>query len=189
MTKNTDYKLKTYRFTTEEYHQMGEAGILSEEKRVELINGEIVEMSPSKSPHAGVVKILGKILNKRLQEQYIISVQDPVKIEPYSEPEPGLAILLHREDFYWKSHPTPKEVLLVIEVADSSLDKDRLVKLPLYAEAGIPEVWIVNLQDKQLEVYKEPRDGKYLESIIYHKAEAVKHQLVGEISVDAIILE
>jgi Uma2 family endonuclease len=189
MTKNPDFTLKTYRFTTEEYHQMGEAGILSEDKRVELINGEIVEMSPSKSLHAGVVKFLSSILNKRLGAQYIISVQDPVKIEPYSEPEPDLAILVHREDFYRKSHPTPKEVILLIEVADTSLEKDRLVKLPLYAAADIPEVWIVNLQDKQLEVYTQPVEGAYLQSIIYQKADALQHSLIGELKIGTIILE
>ena len=189
MTKNTNFQLKAYRFTTEEYHQMGEAGILSEEMRVELINGVIVEMSPSKSPHAGVVKILGKILNKRLGEEYIISIQDPINIEPYSEPEPDLAVLVYRKDFYTKSHPTPKEVILVIEVADTSLEKDRQAKLPLYAEAGIAEVWIINLQDKQVEIYREPGNGAYIKSTICHKTEAVQHQLIGEIKVDAIILD
>ena len=189
MTKNTDYKLKTYRFTTEEYHQMGEAGILSEEKRVELINGEIVEMSPSKSPHAGVVNLLNKLLNNRLGEGYILTVQNPIHIEPYSEPEPDLAILHYRVDFYTKSHPIPEEIVILIEVADSSLEKDRLVKLPLYAEADIPEVWIVNMQDKQIEIYTEPGNGTYLQSVIYQRADTVQHQLIGEISIDAIILE
>jgi Uma2 family endonuclease len=189
MTRNTDFTLKTYRFTTEEYHQMGEAGILSEEKRVELINGEIVEMSPSKSPHAGVVNFLNKLLNDCLGEEYILTVQNPIHIEPYSEPEPDLAILRYRDDFYSKSHPTPEEIVMLIEVADTSLEKDRLVKLPLYAAAGISEVWIVNLQDKQLEVYTQAGEEGYLKSLIYNKEAVIQHPLVGEVAVNKIIIE
>ena len=189
MTKNTDYKLKTYRFTTEAYHQLGAAGILPEDKRVELINGEIIEMSPINSRHAGVVKLLSNILNRRLGNHYIISVQDPIHIEEYSEPEPDLAILSYRDDFYSKSHPEPKEVVILIEVADTSLEKDRLVKLPLYAAAEIQEVWIVNLPEQQVEIYTHPVNERYTQLITHQRTDTIEHQLAGTLKVEQIIIE
>ncbi|MCG8329433.1 MAG: Uma2 family endonuclease [Chitinophagales bacterium] len=189
MTKNTDYKLKTYRFTTEAYHQLGAAGILPEDKRVELINGEIIEMSPINSRHAGTVNLLSRLLNQHLSMQYILSVQNPIHIEEYSEPEPDLAILSYREDFYSKSHPRPKEVVILIEVADTSLEKDRLVKLPLYAAAEIQEVWIVNLPEQQVEIYTHPVNERYTQLITHQRTDTIEHQLAGTLKVEQIIIE
>ena len=148
-------------FTTDEYHQMAETGILTEDDRVELINGEIIVMSPINSPHAGHVKRINAFFTKLLGDEVIVSVQDPLTVGDTSEPEPDVMLLKPRDDFYASAHPQPNDVYLLIEVADSSLPIDRKVKLPVYAAAGVPEVWIVNLTDKQIEVFRSPSAGRY----------------------------
>ncbi|MCB0522110.1 MAG: Uma2 family endonuclease [Lewinellaceae bacterium] len=148
--------------TVSEYHKMAEAGILNEDDRVELIHGEIIEMSPIGSRHSGHVKRILKLLVQLLDDKATIGVQDPIVIDDFSEPEPDLSILEFREDFYEKEHPRPHQVFLIIEVADSSLYYDRTTKLPIYAEAGIPECWIVNIEDEQIEIHKTPSQGDYL---------------------------
>ena len=167
---------------------MGEAGIITPGHRVELINGEIIEMSPIKSPHAGTVNLLNRLLGKILGDNFIISAQNPVELSQNSEPEPDLAVLKYRDDLYTKSHPQPADVLLVIEVADSSLDKDREIKLPLYAAAGIEEVWIVNLQDQQIEVSTEPSDQGYSNCHIYRKGDTIQHDLIGALAVSDVLI-
>lgn len=148
-------------FTVDEYHQMAEAGILTEEDRVELINGEIITMSPINSPHAGSVKRINALFTRLLAEEAIISVQDPLVVRDLSEPEPDIMLLKPQDDFYASAHPQPKDVYLLIEVADSSVRIDQEIKLPVYAAAGVPEVWIVNLADRQVEVYRTPIDKQY----------------------------
>ena len=148
-------------FTVDEYHQMAETGILTEDDRVELINGEIIAMSPINSPHGGHVKSINALFTKLLGDQAIVSVQDPLVIGDASEPEPDVMLLKPRDDFYTNAHPQPSDVYLLIEVADSSLPIDRKVKLPVYAAAGVPEVWIVNLTDKQIEVFRSPSAERY----------------------------
>ncbi len=120
---------------------MAEVGLLSEDSRVELIEGEIIEMSPIGSTHGGTVNRSSKLLHRELDDIAIVSVQNPVHIDDFSEPQPDLALLKPRKDFYSNSHPTPEDVLVVIEVADASVYYDRNVKPPLYARAGIPEAW------------------------------------------------
>ncbi|MGB3849066.1 MAG: Uma2 family endonuclease [Tunicatimonas sp.] len=148
-------------FTVDEYHRMAETGILTEDDRVELINGEIIAMSPINSPHGGSVKRINNYFSNLLGNQVIVSVQDPLVIGDASEPEPDVMLLKPRDDFYASAHPQPKDVYLLIEVADSSLHIDRKVKLPVYALAGVSEVWIVNLMDKQIEVFHSPSTGRY----------------------------
>jgi Uma2 family endonuclease len=148
--------------TVSEYHKMAEVGILDEDDRVELINGEIIEMSPIGSIHTSLVKRIMWLFHNLLDmDKYLVSVHDPISLGKYSEPEPDLAILYFREDFYEEKHPEPKDIALVIEVVDTSLGYDREVKKPLFANAGIPELWIVNIEDDQLEVYKNPQNGDY----------------------------
>jgi Uma2 family endonuclease len=150
--------------TVSEYHKMAEAGILTEDDRVELINGEIITMSPINSLHAGHVKRINALLSRLLiNEDVVVSIQDPITIDAYSEPEPDVALLRYREDFYTDSHPVPKDVYLIIEVASSSVAYDREVKLKMYAKAGIPEYWIVNLEEGQIEVYQQPVGNEYAE--------------------------
>src|SRR5688500_6004016 len=153
------------RFTIDEYHRMAEAGILHEDDRVELIDGEIVEMSPIGKHHAACVKRLIALLTEQIGRRAIVGAQDPVQLSDSSEPQPDITVLKFRDDYYEEQPPTPEDILLIIEVADSSLDFDRLVKLPRYARGGVPEVWIVNLAGGVIEVYREPVAGEYRETL------------------------
>lgn len=151
-------------FTIDEYHRMAQTGILSEDDRVELIEGGIFRMTPVGYRHAGCVKRLNHLLLRALESEAIVSVQDPIALSDTSEPEPDLALLAPRDDFYDDRHPNASDVRLVIEVADTSVAFDREVKLPAYARAGIPEVWIVDLEEDQVELYRSPAQGEYRES-------------------------
>lgn len=160
MTKTT---IQRRRFTVTDYYKMAEAGIMLPSDRVELIHGEILKMSPIRSPHAGMVNRLNELLMAVLLGKATITIQNPLRINTYSEPEPDIVVARYRADSYTENHPTPEDVLLVIEVADSSLHYDRQVKVPLYAQAGIPEYWIVNIPERQVEVFRNPLKGKYAE--------------------------
>lgn len=148
-------------FTVDEYERMGEAGILSADDRVELIDGEIVEMSPIGKRHAACVARLTHFLTLRLQGRAVVWAQNPLRLDGRSEPQPDVTVLKPRDDFYAQSLPTPADVLLLIEVSDTTLDYDRQVKLPLYARAGVAEVWVVNLADERVETYADPSGGAY----------------------------
>jgi Uma2 family endonuclease len=137
------------------------AGVFGEDDRVELIDGEILEMSPIGSRHAGTVKRLNAFFSHVLHERAIVSVQDPIQLQPKSEPQPDIALLRPRADFYTESHPTADETWLVIEVADSSVDYDRQIKLPVYARHGIIEAWLLDLEHDVLLVYREPGPQGY----------------------------
>jgi len=152
------------RFTVEEYHQMAQTGILSEDDRVELIGGEIFHMAPIGSRHAGYVNRLTQLFAKAVTEQAVLSVQNPIRLSGTSEPEPDLALLQPNPDFYANRHPETDDVLLLVEVSDTSVAFDREVKLPAYARAGIPEVWVVNLEADQVELYRTPAPDEYRES-------------------------
>src|SRR2546426_2118990 len=140
--------LEKRRFTVDEYHRMAEAGIFSEDESVELLEGEIVEMTPISSRHAACVNKLTRLFTRELGERVVVSVQNPVALTETSEPQPDLALLRPRADFYAAGHPGPEDVLLMVEVADTSATSDRAVKVPLYARAGIEEVWLIDLQKK-----------------------------------------
>jgi Uma2 family endonuclease len=148
-------------FNVDEYYRMAEAGIFTEDDRVELIEGEIIDMSPIGSYHAGCVDQLNSLLNQKIGQAASIRVQSPIRLNDFSQPQPDIALLKPRADFYRRSHPTPADVLLVVEVADTSVDYDRHVKLPLYAGAGIPETWLVILPKDTVEVHSQPQNGKY----------------------------
>lgn len=144
-----------------EFDRMLEAGILTEDDRVELIEGEIVEMSPIGSRHAACVKRLNRLLLRQLGETVVLGIQDPIHLSASSEPQPDISVCRPRADDYATRHPTPADVLLLVEVADTSLLFDRDEKLPLYAQAGIPEVWLVDLVDEQVIVYSRPANETY----------------------------
>ena len=147
-----------YRFTVKEYHRMGEAGILPEDTRIELIAGDIVVREPIGSYHAGTVNRLNRLWTSNLGERAVVQVQNPVELtEEDSEVQPDVTLLRPRADFYTRGHPTPADVLLLIEVADSSLARDRRVKMPLYARAGIREAWLVDLIGDRGEVHRDSR--------------------------------
>jgi Uma2 family endonuclease len=148
-------------FNVDEYYRMIDAGILSEDDRVELIEGEVIKMSPIGKFHAACVKRLNKLFGFLVGRTAIVSVQDPIRLSDFSEPQPDLALLKLRDDFYSSGHPTPEDVLLVVEVADSSVQYDRSIKMPLYARSGIPEVWLVDVARDLIEVYARPVSGRY----------------------------
>ncbi len=148
-------------FTVAEYHRMAEAGILQEDDRVELIEGEIVAMNPIGSRHAAAVDRLTRLLTQAAGERAIVRVQSPVQLGERSEPQPDLALLKPRPDFYAGAHPGAEDVLLLVEVADASADYDRQVKLPLYARAGVPEAWLVDLDGQAVEVLRHPSAHGY----------------------------
>ena len=146
------------------YHRMAEAGILGEDSRVELIRGQIVDTAPIGAPHLGMVNRITRLLPGVLAGRGILSVQNPVRLDDGSEPEPDVAVLRPRADDYATATPCPPDVLLLIEVADTSLDDDRAIKVPLYAENGIAECWIVNLPERVVEVYRRPGNGRYADA-------------------------
>lgn len=154
---------RPHRFTVADYHRMAEVGILGEDSRVELIRGQIVDMAPIGAPHLGMVVRLNRLLTIRLAELALVSPQNPVRLDDGSEPEPDLAVLKPRADDYTSATPRPDEVLLLIEVSDSTLKDDRDVKVPLYAESGIPECWLVDIAGRAVEVYRQPQGGRYTE--------------------------
>ncbi|QBQ53533.1 Uma2 family endonuclease [Nitrosococcus wardiae] len=159
---------KRHPFTVQDYHRMAEVGILHEDDRVELLDGEILEMSPIGSRHAAAVDYLTAWLSREVGERAIVRVQSPIRLSLYSEPQPDLTLLKPRSDFYASAHPGPEDVLLLIEMAESSLDDDRDLKLPRYAEAGILESWIIDLPGQRLLVYREPVGRKYQSIQEYH---------------------
>lgn len=172
-------------FTVAEYERMGAAGIFSEDDRVELIEGEIVEMSPIGKRHAACVGRLTQTLILLLQSKAIIWVQNPIRLNDYSEPQPDVAILKPRADFYEQSLPTPADVLLVIEVSDTTLEFDRQIKLPLYARAGIPEVWLVNLIDEQIETYARPAGDAYQTTGHFERGADVQADSIADLHISA----
>ncbi len=155
-------EVKRHRFTVEEYHAMAEAGLLSEDDRVELIEGEIIEMAPIGSRHHACVMRLDELLRRPgVPGGYIVSVQGPVQLDEGNEVQPDVALLRRRPDFYAGELPQPEDALLIIEVSDTTLAYDRDVKLPRYARAGVPEVWIVDLQVRRVESHSDPSPEGY----------------------------
>lgn len=154
--------LARYRFTVDDYYRLAQAGILGEDDRVELIEGEIVMMTPIGSRHAACVSGIDRLF-RVLGEQVVVRVQCPVRLDDLSEPEPDLCLARPRADFYSGAHPGPADVLLLIEVGDSSIGYDRGIKLPLYARSGIPAVWILDLARGLVEAYSDPSPDGYLE--------------------------
>lgn len=149
------------KFTVQQYHQMCESGILTEDDRVELIRGEIIEMSPIGTKHAACVNRLVNLLVQLLGKSAIIAPQNPVLLNNKSEPQPDVALLQPRDDFYETAHPQPQDIFLLIEVADSTVMYDREEKIPLYAEANIREVWLVDINAQIVEVYQQPTGAGY----------------------------
>jgi len=149
------------RFTVTQYHQMVEAGILTADDRVELIEGEIVEMSPVGRQHAACVKRLIKLFSQQVSERAVVAAQDPVELSDRSEPQPDFILLQPRPDFYEARHPLPQDILLLVEVADTTIESDREIKIPLYASSGIVEVWLVDINQQLIEVYRQPVGDRY----------------------------
>lgn len=163
--------LALYRFTVDDYYRMAEAGVFHENDRVELIGGQVVEMTPIGPGHSGCVGALTRLLSLRVGDAALVWVQNPLRVGKHDEPQPDLLLLRPQPGEYRKAHPTPADVLLVIEVADTSVRYDRETKLRLYAAAGIPEAWLVNLPSDTIEACTDPGSNGY---------RAVRHIRRGE---------
>ncbi len=161
------------RFTVAEYHQMAEAGILGEDDRVELIEGEIVEMAPIGRRHAGRVARLDRMFQRLTGDESVVWVQNPVRLGEHSEPQPDLALLRPRADFYASDLPTPSDVFLLVEVAETTVELDRRLKTPLYARSGIPELWLVDLDQETLTVYRDPTASGYKTVRVLRRGESI----------------
>jgi Uma2 family endonuclease len=165
--------LITRKFTVEEYEKMAAQGILKAEEKVELICGEIIKMSPMGTRHAACIYRLTQLFYRKFADLILLGVQNPITLNNNSQPEPDLSLLIPREDFYALAHPCPEDIYLIIEVSDSTLDYDRNIKIPLYAEAKIKEVWIVNINESCLEVYRHPLDDSYQTIQKYYRGDNI----------------
>ena len=169
-------------FSVEEYYAMAEAGILCHDDRVELLAGEIIAMSPTGSRHAASVTGLNHLMTVQLGDRAVVWVQNPVQLDSHSEPEPDVMLLRWRDDFYSSAHPGPDDVLLLIEVSDTTIEFDRNVKLSLYADARIPETWIVNIPDRVVEIYTDPSGGVYGSRRVVGQGESVSPSAFEDVS-------
>lgn len=169
-------------FTIQEWHHFAETGFFAPNYRGELIEGEIIDMAPIGTDHSFCVNGLNRYLNKKLPDSLWLSVQNPITLGDLSEPEPDFAIA-HYTDNYRHAHPTPQTVLLVIEVAESTLSYDRNTKAPLYAKYAIPEYWIINLVEKCVEVYRQPQQGQYTDKQVLRGEDVLRSLQVKEVEI------
>ena len=180
---DTMVELKRRRFTIEEYHRMGEVGILRGDDRVELIEGEIIEMSPIGRLHAGTVDRITDVFFRRLGDRASVRVGGPILFtDLVSEPQPDVTLLIRRSDFYTGGHPEPGDILLVVEVMDSSVTFDHRVKLPLYARAGVAEVWLANVNTHRIEGYRGPGPQGYAESRVFQEDDRLSIQALPDVA-------
>ena len=177
------------RFSVKEYYLMADAGILSPRDRVELIDGEIVQMAAMGSYHAGCVNTLNRAFMETLGRRVVVSVQNPVRLSERSEPQPDIELLRPRADLYTESHPRPGDVMLIVEVSHSTVEYDMDVKTPLYAEAGIPELWLVNLDEDFIDGLSDPDGAGYRTLRRYVRGERIAPALLpdGALEVSEIL--
>ena len=170
---------------------MGQAGILSEDDRVELIEGEIIEMPPIGPPHSAVASRLNATFAAAVGTRAIVRVADLVRLGAHSMPQPDVVLAKPREDYYASGHPQPEDVLLVVEVADTSLEYDRQVKVPLCARAGIREVWLVALPHEEVEVFRAPSAGIYRSDVMMARGDMLSVEALPGVTlaVDQILGE
>lgn len=171
------------KFTVSQYHQMVDAGILNENDRVELIRGEIVEMTPIGRRHAACVARIVKLLTILLQERAIVWPQNPIELDDNSEPQPDIALLQPRQDFYESEKPQSQDIILLVEVADTTVESDRNVKIPLYAENGIVEVWLVDINAECVEVYREITSNGYQNIQSFQRGQNLSIQAFQDINI------
>jgi len=171
------------KFTVEQYHKMAESGIISEDDRVELIRGEIIEMSPIGTRHSACVRRLNALLSERLRGRALVDTQNPVELDDNSEPQPDVVLLRLREDFYETAHPQPEDIFLIVEVADTTVKYDRQVKIPLYAEDNIAEVWLVDINGQCVEVYREPTPEGYRNVRKFERGQTLSIQAFPDVNI------
>jgi hypothetical protein len=176
--------LTTHRFTVEEYYRMAEIGVLKPDVRVELLEGEIIDMMPIGPFHGGMTKRLIRFFSNLSKGRWVVSAQDPVHLDEYSEPQPDLMLLKPDPDDYTTRHPGPEDVFLLVEVADSTLDYDRGRKLPAYGRAAVREVWIINLPERTIEVYREPHYLGYGSTTVLRAGDQAHPEAFPDVAVD-----
>lgn len=184
MNAMTESGIGKHRLTVDEYYRMAEVGLLAPDARVELIDGEIVDMPPMGSRHGGTGDLLIHRFMKAVGDAAIVSSQRTLVLGRYDAPEPDLMLLRPRADFYRRSHPTPAEIVLVIEISDSTWRYDREIKAPLYAQHGISDFWIVNLRQQELHCFRSPRHGEFTEIVSITAPIFVPVQSLGDVQVD-----
>jgi len=160
---------------------MHAAGILTEDDRVELLEGEVFAMAPISSRHAACVNNLARIFQEKLGKKAIVSVQNPIRIGEHSEPQPDIALLKPRPDFYFSQLPGPEDVLLLVEVAETSVSYDRDLKIPLYSRAGIPEVWLVDLESRTITVFADPQAQGYAEEQVFRSKQVLFSRVLPDL--------
>jgi Uma2 family endonuclease len=173
-----------HRITVDEYYRMAEAGILPPDARVELIEGEIIDMAPIGSGHAGTVMQLTQLLLDAARGRAQVFVQSAERLSDISEPQPDFALVKPRADFYKKKHPGPADTLLIIEVSESSLRYDLQVKAPLYARHGIPEFWVIDLKGRQVRFFRSPESGQYADVTSTGAPRVVAPVALPEVQID-----
>jgi Uma2 family endonuclease len=173
-----------HRFNVNEYYRMGETGILQPDARVELLDGEIFDMSPIGPFHGGVTKYLNHAFSVVSKGRWIVTAGDPVHLDDYSEPQPDIMLVKPTKDFYRKRHPQPADVYLLIEVADTTLLRDINEKLPVYGRSGVAEVWIVNLNDETIEVYRQPQFTGYGTRTVLSAGDLAEPQTFPDVVID-----
>lgn len=171
------------KFTVEEYHHFIETGIFSPEERLELWEGEFIEMSPIGKRHAGTVSALSEMLKDFLGKRVLVWTQNPIVLNNFSEPEPDIALLKRRDDFYRTVNATADDVLLIIEVADSTVKYDCDIKFPKYAENGIPEAWLIDLENDRVEIHTQPTPNGYRLVKILHRGDIAESSVFEEIKI------
>jgi len=176
--------ITTHRFTVDEYHRMAEAGIFHEDDRVELIDGQVVEMTPIGPAHASCVKRLLSLFAPLAGGAATLSVQDPVILGEHQEPQPDIALLRYRSDGYRDRHPHAADVLLVVEVADRSLPHDRDTKVPLCAAAAIPEAWLVDLGGDRILVHRDPGPDGYRDVATAMRGQTLAPSAIPDMQLD-----
>jgi Uma2 family endonuclease len=152
---------RRHRISVEQFYRMDEVGLFAPDERMELIEGEIIDMAPIGPEHAYWVERLAAVLGTALGSRAIVRQQHPVRLGSHSEPQPDIAVVRPRADFYRSAHPTAADVLLLIEIGHSTVRFDREVKAPLYARHGIPELWVVDLDTSEVHIHSSPGDGEY----------------------------
>jgi Uma2 family endonuclease len=179
------------KFTVEQYHKMAEAGILTQDDKVELIRGEVLEMQSVSTKHTTCVRRVSNLLSRHLGDKVLVSIHNPVELNSTSEVQPDVALLKPSEDFYETAHPQPRDVFLLVEVVDSTVKYDREVKIPVYAEDSITEVWLVDLEEEFIEVYRDPSAYGYQNIQKFTREQSLSTQTFRHVSfaVDEILGE
>jgi len=173
-----------HRFSVWDYYRMAETGVLRPDARIELLEGQIIDVEPIGPFHGGSLNRLNRLFNRLSRGRWLVTAQNPVHLGEFSEPQPDLMLVKPEPDDYTTRHPSPGDVFLLIEVAQASLDYDREQKLPAYGRAGIHEVWIVNLANRTIEVYREPHFGGYESKVVLRSGEKASPLAFPDVTVD-----